>query len=202
MSWVVSRHLYKSGGNDIQYRIGNYNKFSSSKMVRCKRLSNALMASPYCVELQRKLSVSRRENILYNNYASIDHYISSKMLYPSNPKINHNHQDLWIKTYAREIIDKFSLCTSTIRLLGYSSLCEYICYEYNADRDDFLGRVIKIIKKNKKYNSVTNNARLPPNWVEYMDEEGYMGYYNLNTKKITYSTDFILVEEIKNLIGW
>ena len=35
-----------------------------------------------------------------------------------------------------------------------------------------------------------------------MDDEGYMGYYNLKTKKVTYSTDFILIEEIKKMVGW
>ena len=126
------------------------------------------------------------------------------MLNPLDPKIRANYQDMWLKIYAREILDNFSFEKSTLRLLGYSSLCEYIRGEYSCDsyKEDFFGRVIKLIQKNKKYYSLTNNIRLPPKWVEYMDEEGYMGYYNLNTKKITYSREFILIEEIKKMVGW
>ena len=36
MSWVISRYLCKSGNNNINYRIGNYNKFSYSKFLKCR----------------------------------------------------------------------------------------------------------------------------------------------------------------------
>ena len=196
MSWVISRHLSKSGGNHIKYRIGQYNKFTSSKLLQCRQLSNSLIISPHYNKFNKKNTKQ--------DYSSIDHYVTSKMLNPFDPKISENYQDMLLKIYAREILDIFSLEKSTLRLLGYSSLCEYIRGEYSCDsyKEDFFGRVIKLIQKNKKYYSLTNNIRLPPKWVEYMDEEGYMGYYNLNTKKITYSREFILIEEIKNMVGW
>ena len=196
MSWVISRHLSKSGGNHIKYRIGQYNKFTSSKLLQCRQLSNSLIISPHYNKFKKKNTKQ--------DYSSIDHYVTSKMLNPFDPKISENYQDMWLKIYAREILDNFSLEKSTLRLLGYSSLCEYIRGEYSCDsyKEDFFGRVIKLIQKNKKYYSLTNNIRLPPKWVEYMDGEGYMGYYNLNTKKITYSREFILIEEIKKMVGW
>tara|TARA_B110000211_G_scaffold195755_1_gene224493 strand:+ start:349 stop:777 length:429 start_codon:yes stop_codon:yes gene_type:complete len=57
----------------------------------------------------------------------------------------------------------------------------------------------KIIEENKKYYSITMSAPLPAKWTEYMDDEGNMGYYNLDTQEITYSSAFILLEDIKNL---
>ena len=225
MSWVVTRHLFKSGGNHIWWRIGQYNKFSSLKMLHCKKLSTALMHSPQCMKIQKKLKRSRKENILQNMYSSIDQHISHKLLFPSDPKINYSKQILWMKTYARDIIDRMhkeltrrcvewgtfrsnkvvrrqqrfvnnrieldapialgTMDTNTRRRIPYS-----YCYLQDAK---------KIIEENKKYYSITMRAPLPNKWTEYMDDEGDMGYYNLDTKEITYSSAFILLEEIKKI---
>ena len=122
MSWVISRHLSKSGGSHIKYRIGQFNKFTSSKLLQCRQLSNALIISPHYNKFKKKNINTRL--LIY------DHYVTSKMLNPLDPKISANYQDMWLKIYAREILDKFSFEKSTLRLLGYSSLCEYIRGEY------------------------------------------------------------------------
>jgi len=57
MSWVISRHLSKSGGNHIKYRIGQYNKFTSSKLLQSRQLSNALIISPHYNKFKKKISI-------------------------------------------------------------------------------------------------------------------------------------------------
>ena len=227
MSWVVSRALCKSGGNDIRWRIGQYNKFSSLKMLHCKKLSTALMHSPYCMEVQQKLKRSRKENVLHNTYGSIDQHISHKLLSPSDPKINHSKQKLWMKTYAREIIDRMHKelthrCVElggspTRRAAATRRSQRFVKNRIELDAPIALGAMDpnthrrtpyaycylrdakKIIEENKKYYSITMGAPLPDKWTEYMDDEGDMGYYNLDTKEITYSSAFILLEEIKKI---
>ena len=227
MSWVVSRSLYKSGGNNIQFRIGQFNKFSSSQMLHCKNLSTALMCSPHCMKVQQTLKRSRKENMLHNMYSSVDQYISHKLLSPSDPKINHSKQKLWMKTYAREIIDRMHKelthrCVElggspTRRAAATRRSQRFVNNRIELDAPIALGAMDpntrrrtpyaycylrdakKIIEENKKYYSITMGAPLPDKWTEYMDDEGDMGYYNLDTKEITYSSAFILLEEIKKI---
>lgn len=45
MSWIITRHLCKSGGNNIRHRIGQYNKFSYSGYNRCKKISKHIFSS-------------------------------------------------------------------------------------------------------------------------------------------------------------
>ena len=227
MSWVVSRHLFKSGGNNIHFRIGQFNKFSSSQMLHCKNLSTALMCSPHCMKVQQTLKRSRKENMLHNMYSSVDQYISHKLLSPSDPKINHSKQKLWMKTYAREIIDCMhreltrrcsELGGSPARRAAATRRSQrFVNNRIELDAPIALGAMDpntrrrtpyaycylrdakKIIEENKKYYSITMGAPLPDKWTEYMDNEGDMGYYNLDTKEITYSSAFILLEEIKKI---
>ena len=224
MSWVVTRALCKSGGNDIRWRIGQYNKFSSLKMLHCKKLSTALMHSPYCMEVQQKLKRSRKENILHNMYSSMDQYVSHKLLNPSDPKTNHSRQNLWMKTYAREIMNRMNktftwacsiaLLTKKFRRRAAHRRMEKHCKnritldtpiawgvrsKWDHSTRSYIQDVKKIIEENKKYYSMTVNAPLPAKWTEYMDDEGDMGYYNLDTQEITYSSAFILIEEIKKI---
>ena len=199
MSWIITRHLCKSGGHQIRFRIGQFNKRSSSKMVHCKQLSTALMQSDRCIAIQNKLRMGRQENVLHNMYASIDNHVSESMLHVyTDPKV-HLHEDLWLKTYAREIIMSVLsqyFVPSTIRRFGFRFIIEFIG---NKDRQTVLERVAHIIEKNKKYYSLTKGCQLPKKWVEYMNDEGYMGYYNLTTKEISYSSTFILVEKFKKM---
>ena len=227
MSWVVTRHLFKSGGNNIRFRIGQFNKFSSSQMLHCKNLSTALMCSPHCMKVQQTLKRSRKENMLHNMYSSVDQYISHKLLSPSDPKINHSKQKLWMKTYAREIIDCMhreltrrcsELGGSPARRAAATRRSQrFVNNRIELDAPIALGAMDpntrrrtpyaycylrdakKIIEENKKYYSITMGAPLPDKWTEYMDNEGDMGYYNLDTKEITYSSAFILLEEIKKI---
>lgn len=86
MSWVITRYVSKSGGNNIKYRIGQFNKFSYSGFVRTKQLSKTLVQSPNYKRFQRKIKNSRQSNILYNTYGSIDEYTRAKRLYTLHSK--------------------------------------------------------------------------------------------------------------------
>jgi len=199
MSWVITRHLCKSGGHQIRFRIGQFNKRSSSNMVHCKQLSTSIMQSDRCVAIQNKLRTCRQDNVLHNMYASIDNHVSERLLHVYTDPNVHLQEDLWLKTYAREIIMAVLsqyFTPSTIHRFGFRFITEFIS---NTDRDTVLERAIHIIQKNRKYYSLTKGCKLPAKWIEYMDSEGYMGYYNLTTREITYSSAFILVEEFKKM---
>ena len=53
MSWVIARHLCKSGNNNIRFRIGQFNKWSSPKAM-CKKRSTELLNSCLVERFQKK----------------------------------------------------------------------------------------------------------------------------------------------------
>ena len=59
MSWVITRKLVKSGGNNIAYRIGQFNKWSSPKAM-CKYLYNNLIHSGLLETFQKKIKMSNK----------------------------------------------------------------------------------------------------------------------------------------------
>jgi len=83
MSWVISKHLNKGGGNNIKFRIGQFNKFSYSGFRRSKQLSLELQRSPKYKYIQNKLAICRQENVLDNTYSAIDEYTRAKRMYYS-----------------------------------------------------------------------------------------------------------------------
>jgi len=83
MSWVITRHLNKSGGNNIKYRIGQFNKFSYSGFKRTKQLCLNIQHSLKYKQIQQKLRISRKENVLNNTYGAIDEYTRAKRMYYS-----------------------------------------------------------------------------------------------------------------------
>ena len=83
MSWVISKHLNKGGGNNIAYRIGQFNKYTYSKFKKKQHLVTKIINSPKCKEIQQKLFRSRKANILNNTYSAIDEYTRAKRMYSS-----------------------------------------------------------------------------------------------------------------------
>ena len=136
MSWVITRTLCKSGGNNISYRIGQFNKWSSPKAM-CKYISNNLIHSGLLETFQKKKNIKI--------YSTIDKYVTIKSLY----HIGHSRKkvweskialiDMWAKLYTHEIIYNYKSGFSH----WYGSFKKY-------------GPIIhkKFIKRNKKYNSM------------------------------------------------
>ena len=110
MSMIIARHLVKSGNNNIAFRIGNFNKFSSLKIAKTKKISKLVTQSKYYDNMQKKLTLGRQHNILNNIYTTIDSNMSRKMLSNySDPKINDTINTMWVTNYAREIINTFKI---------------------------------------------------------------------------------------------
>ena len=136
MSWIISRHLYKSGGNNISFRIGHFNKGSSPKAM-CKKLSTSLLQSGLLEKFQKnkKLKV----------YETINNYIRFKTLYEDGAgrsKIWLSKialMDMWGKLYSQEIISNYTKSFSH----WSGSLKKY---------DPIIKQ--KFINRNKKYSSM------------------------------------------------
>lgn len=72
MSWVIARHLIKSGNNNVKYRIGNFNKWSSTLFQRRKKLAQEARSSP-------------KHNCIITEYITrLDRYVSCKMVWREN----------------------------------------------------------------------------------------------------------------------
>jgi len=99
MSFVISRHLFKSGNNNIAWRLGQFNKFSSNSCVVCKHLSTKLLLSKKCKAFQEKMKNCRKDNIVGNFYSAVDIDLL----------------DIMGRTYAREIIKKITYRLTTSR---------------------------------------------------------------------------------------
>jgi len=183
MSWVITRHLQKSGGNNLKYRIGQYNKFSHSGFKRTKQLSEALVQSPNYQRFQCKIKKSRQSNILYNTYGSIDEYTRAKRLYmlhskkfftyisdrnrreaydlsydltiltPFSPPYTVPMYTLWSNIYAREIIHMIKGTCRTEKKVAKKNNWNWDDPSFNYE-DMYTGTVLTIIVRNKKYSSM------------------------------------------------
>ena len=138
MSWVITRKLTKSGGNNIAYRIGHFNKWSSPKAM-CKYFSNNLILSGLLEKFQKNKKI--------NIYTTIDSYVSIKRLYQigqSRKKVWESKIafiDMWAKLYTREIMYNYKK--------GFS--------HWNGSFKQYEPKIHKIfIKRNKKYNSMND----------------------------------------------
>lgn len=79
MSWIITRHLYKSGGNNIAWRIGQYNKRSSLGYITCNQISTYFKHSKKNKNFQEQMKMSRNDNIMHNLYSGIDADIHETM---------------------------------------------------------------------------------------------------------------------------
>lgn len=107
MSWVIARHLCKSGNNNIRFRIGQFNKWSSPKAM-CKKLSTELLNSCLVERFQKKKKICV--------YDTIDNYVSFKTLFWSSDGEGWSKMwwsklalmDMWGKLYSHEIIANYT----------------------------------------------------------------------------------------------
>ena len=144
MSYVIANHLFKSGNNNIAWRIGQFNKFSSNSCVVCKQLSTKLLLSKKCKDFQEKMKNCRRDNIVGNFYSAVDQDLL----------------DIMGITYAREIIKKITDRLITSRRRRRRFVGPGISY-----KSYIITEALEIISKSKRYNSMnivlkdkTNNS--------------------------------------------
>jgi len=100
MSWVITRHLLKCGGNNINWRIGNYNNYSSKQ---CQTLRKIYTYLPNSKRYKYFL-----KNINQSLYTDIDIYVSNKIIRPSTSCFTPPRAYLtnWCKNYSGKIADK------------------------------------------------------------------------------------------------
>ena len=137
MSWVVSRHLNKSGGNNITYRIGQYNKFSHSGFARNKQISQMLVQSSHFKNFQDTMLASL-------NAQAIGYGSSIQYHWPIYV--------LWKNIYAREIIH---MIIGRYKLHQHKAIAKKNKWNYTDPlfcfKHAYLSKVLTIIIKNKKY---------------------------------------------------
>ena len=68
MSWVISRRLLKSGGNNISWRIGNYNQYSSEQCQTLRKIYTSFPNSKRYKRFVKNINQSLYDNIDRNIY--------------------------------------------------------------------------------------------------------------------------------------
>ena len=163
MSWVIARYLCKSGGNNIRFRIGQFNKWSSPKAM-CKKLSTALSKSCLVEKFQKNKNM--------RVYETINNYVSFKTLYKDGEGWSKMWwsklalMDMWGKLYSQEIIANY---TKSFKHWS-GSLKKY---------DPIIRQ--KFIHKNNKYSSM--DTILKCNGRYSLPKYIFIGIGNYNTHK-------------------
>ena len=175
MSWVVSKHICKSGGNGIYNRIGNYNKHSSK---RCQTLRHIYKSTAASIKKNLKDDGRGKNNI----YDVIDEYINRTRLFTFFRKrvscggtyyrtthqpyytANNNYNRAWRVKYTKSIVDKISdralrnnseqLKLSHQRFYDTPSLTTKEHEATVLRIDIFLPMTLSVIATNKKYSSL------------------------------------------------
>ena len=151
MSWVISRRLNKSGGNNIHYRIGNFNRFSSKACRKWNKISNGYTTSKQYLRFKRT-----------NNgdlYKAIDKYISARLLYnvikvrpsvvPKFSGAKKRVHKIWGGIYARNITNKiFGKCQSRSALIHQFNR---VAISDKGFKDLISNKVLTIIIRSKQY---------------------------------------------------
>lgn len=135
MSYVIARALFKSGSNNISYRIGQYNKRSSRGCEICRNIAECVVSSERYITFQKNIKHSRDINTLCNLYICIEQ----------------NPTELMSKIYSKEIIKRIIKNSSSRKEVIKNGKWgqqpkSYMKY--------FLAAVTKIIHNNKKYKSM------------------------------------------------
>ena len=132
MSWVITRHLSKSGGNNIRYRIGQFNKRSSSAYKTCRHISTCLIRSKKYKQFQEKMNYSHKQNVMHNLYSGLEEDPLCRMA----------------AVYIRELLalaDKYKNKANCI--CGHCSICKQQRYAV-------FNKIYKIIFRNIRYRSM------------------------------------------------
>ena len=164
MSWVVSRHLNKSGGNNITYRIGQYNKFSHSGFARNKQISQMLVQSSHFKNFQDTMLASRQANILYNTYSCIDEYTRAKRMYSSLSSEQFFTNIVQTNTNIRNTAPVWTLNAQAI---GYGSSIQYHWPIYVLWKNIYAREIIHMIIG--RYKLHQHKAIAKKNKWNYMD---------------------------------
>lgn len=137
MSWVITRHLTKSGGNNIYFRIGQFNKRSSYCYTVSRINSSNVVQSSRYKYYQQKLTSTRKLNILHNDYSMQYKDVSTFMG----------------KTYAREIINKITASVSrpSLYIKFYKRTRKNPEVSY---KQHFIIECLRVISKSTRYNSM------------------------------------------------
>ena len=135
MAFVIARHLYKSGGNDIIFRIGQYNKRSKREYEICRNIAKCVVSSERYITFQKNIKHSRDIDKLCNLYVCIER----------------KPIELMAKIYSKEIIKKIIKNSSSRKEVIKNGKWgqqpkTYMKY--------FLAAATKIIHKNTKYRSM------------------------------------------------
>ena len=159
MSWVITRHLFKSGSNNISCCIGRYNNFSSYKCQQLKNRAKHILRSK-----KYKDFTVRKTKPLYD---AIDEFINRKILYIDNEwsaassapcrepywKAKEIFYEIWSKSYAEDLTNViFKNCLTKQELLN-----KFKYKDINSDYEiSSMFQTIAIIKINqsKKYNEL------------------------------------------------
>lgn len=108
MSWVITKHLCKSAGNNIWWRIGNYNKYSLKQCQVLKKIYTSLHKTKKYKEFSKIIDTTK--------YDIIDEYMYCKSLSRESNWV-HRHDNyinkvckkfykVWNKYYTNFIADK------------------------------------------------------------------------------------------------
>ena len=170
MSWVIARHLYKSGNNNIHWRIGNYNKFSYSRFHAKKQISDEFISSDIYKFLQQKEFLLgetwRKQYKIKRILRLIDIYTRNKrMSFCVRPKIllrnKINMQREWGNIYGYEITDVIFKNCKNIQTLNRK-------YKYEFSNGCHIKKFNQlswtIIQKNKRLSSfsrIISNGEIP-----------------------------------------
>ena len=168
MSWVIARHLYKSGNHNIYWRIGNYNKFSYSNFLKKKKFSQKYKHSQQYKLLQRSsiYHVRRRPP---RGVPPFEVVTPKRILRLLDKYISYKTMSMWIEpallyTYKRKLLKEWG------HIYGYQitniifKKCHDIAslnhkYDYDFKKGDakkFNQLSFNIIQKHKRLLSFSN----------------------------------------------
>jgi len=165
MSWVISKYLYKSGGNAIHNRIGNYNNHSSKRcqilgeiykktadFVKNKKLNETGINNIYNVTDKYIRSIVLSKGILSREKGSVSTFIRSYSSRVPYYIAMDNYYKTWRLKYTKNIVDKIwdNVEWSSLRVVLKSI----------PPKDVFIPMALAIFATNKKYSSLQEILKL------------------------------------------
>lgn len=160
MSWVIKRHLSKSGGNAIGMRIGRFNRFSSNQCQTLKQIAHSVPRTRQFKHYKQKhKSISKLHHIIdeYCVRKTLNIYFEWSAPSPTPIrapwwKARKAYWQSWCDTYGIRIANNiFKNCNSyeDLRIKHPLGMISDIF-----PKKRFYTIIIKIINKNKKYLSL------------------------------------------------
>lgn len=175
MSWVIARHVYKSGNRNIHSLVGRFNFASSKKCQRLKTLANGVKNSKIWkgarFPRKRWLGMPLKHIELYK---CLDRYVMHKTLYIDRQdsgglacfgRAEHwESQQIFYRhfssQYAKELMNKiYTNCISASDVF-HKYKCDIPVNNYTEASKVFNDISIYIISKNKKYSSLLEYLKL------------------------------------------